>query len=447
MLKKIGISVVVLLCLALVASASAKKVELSLLLTAGYAPEEIKSMKDNIKEFERLNPDVDIDLQEVDRDLWHSRLVQLHAVGQPPGLYFAEIEEAAVLFNQGLLDSVTPAAGQLGTYARGSRLVIDGEDYFYPLATTPDVLWYREDVFERKGVAVPTTWDEWRDAVEAATEDLDGDGKIDRWGMTVAMYRGTHVSHWWYNLFYGAGGRVMAETTLENLSPRHITLDSPATRKALEFGKMLFEHSPPGAINHKCGDMIKAVFSDKASMGMYEGRMLWWTIQRSPIPGLADNLKATWVPTPYGHPQPTVTCNDGMVVSSHLTPDQLKYAREFLDFLGSGDRLMHFLMGVPIHNLPVTTDPEVLARWREESVIAKYWDEVEVLLDSSKISISALNEWLTPNPVTAEVFTSWITADMVLEYIVENRPMDAVISNAVKDIEELIASTKERMGL
>ena len=42
-------------------------------------------------------------------------------------------------------------------------------------------LYYRADLFEQKGIAVPTTWDELRAAAKKLAEDANGDGKLDKY--------------------------------------------------------------------------------------------------------------------------------------------------------------------------------------------------------------------------------------------------------------------------
>ncbi len=445
-LKKLGIAVMVVVCLAFAASASAQKVELRFMGQSTMPTEALGALRDRIERFEKIYPNVDIVVQLVGEDEWYSKLISQHAMGDPPSMFFAEIEDAATFYYEGLIGPVTPVIERVGAanFARPTRLIIDGEDYFFPIAVTPDVLWYREDLLEEKGLGVPRTWDEWMDVVEATTEDADGDGVIDRWGVVTAMHRSPHITAWWYDLFYGAGGHVMAEQTFDKLSAKDITLDSPATRKALEFGKELFEHSPPGAVQYMLGDAIASYFSGKAATIPYEGRLFWYALKKSPIEGLADNTKATFIPTLYGYPRPSQTCFDGYVVSAGLKPDQLRYAQEFVYFQSSGENLISFLMGVPIHNLPAITTPEVLEAWKEEPVIAEYWDRVEVLLEAAKRGVSPLNEWLTPNPVTAVATTSLIIPDMVLDYIVQNKSADQVITDAVKKIEKLIVSMQEK---
>lgn len=448
-LKKLGITLIVVVCLAFATSVNAEKVKLRFMGQSTMPTEALAALKAQIEGFEKLHPSVELAVQLVGEDEWYPKLVAQHAMGDPPSMFFAEIEDAATFYYEGLIGPVTPMIEKAGpaNFARPTRLVIDGEDYFYPIALTPDVLWYREDLFREKGLGVPRTWDEWMDAVEATTADIDGDGAIDIWGIVTAMYRSPHLTAWWYDIFYGAGGHVMAEQTFEKLSAKDITLDSPATRKALEFGKKLFEHSSPGAIQYMLGDATAAYFSGKAAMIPYEGRLFWYTIKKSPIEDLADNTQATWIPNLYGYPRPSQTCFDGYVVSAGLKPDQLKYAQEFVHFMSSGDNLIQSLMGVPIHNLPAVTTPGVLAAWKEQPVIAKYWDRVEVLLEAARRGVSPLNEWLTPNPVTAVATTSLIIPDMCLDYMVYNKSMDEAITNAVKRIEKLIVSMHEKKGI
>ena len=82
---------------------------------------------------------------------------------------------------------------------------LDGNLYAIPWITFPHVLVYRADWFEEKGLEPPKTWAEWYETAKALTEDLDGDGQIDRWGVIFGFREGfpyqdllaSNADYWW----------------------------------------------------------------------------------------------------------------------------------------------------------------------------------------------------------------------------------------------------------
>ncbi len=57
--------------------------------------------------------------------------------------------------------------------------------YAIPTSTDYNALFYRKDLFEEAGLQAPETWDDVIEAGKILTKDLDSDGTIDQWGLTV----------------------------------------------------------------------------------------------------------------------------------------------------------------------------------------------------------------------------------------------------------------------
>ncbi len=51
---------------------------------------------------------------------------------------------------------------------------IDGKNYFIPFSNSNTLLFLRKDVFEKKGVAIPTTWDELLEAAKKVADPQNG---------------------------------------------------------------------------------------------------------------------------------------------------------------------------------------------------------------------------------------------------------------------------------
>lgn len=66
---------------------------------------------------------------------------------------------------------------------------VDGVFVYMPWQNNTTAMVYRKDLYEEKGLSIPTTWDEFLENAKALTEDLDGDGRIDRYGAAFAGTR------------------------------------------------------------------------------------------------------------------------------------------------------------------------------------------------------------------------------------------------------------------
>lgn len=81
-----------------------------------------------------------------------------------------------------------------------------GTDDIYVMPWNIQVLYvyYRPSYFEQAGIDVPTTYDEFLEAIEKCTMDTDGDGKTDVYGFGMRGAKGGQEP--WGSFIYGRGG-------------------------------------------------------------------------------------------------------------------------------------------------------------------------------------------------------------------------------------------------
>ena len=158
-------------------------------------PEETQAFVDVAEAFEASQDAIDVDLVVIaERDDLIARLATSLAGGEPPDLFLMNYRYLGQFEAKGALEPIGP-------YLDGSD-ALSAED-FYPEAMTvfqndgvqtcmPQnvsslVLYYNRDLFEAAGVEPPPAegW-KWNDMVEAATQltqDTDGDGAVDVYGL------------------------------------------------------------------------------------------------------------------------------------------------------------------------------------------------------------------------------------------------------------------------
>jgi hypothetical protein len=110
----------------------------------------------------------------------------------------------------------------------------DGGVWAVPLYNMTMHLWYRPSVLEAAGIAVPTTWDEWRAAAEALT--VDG-----QYGMGLPANKQLYTDQTVYSVMLNGGA---SEIYNEDGTLR---FDNPETVEAYDFYNSMMAFSPPDA--------------------------------------------------------------------------------------------------------------------------------------------------------------------------------------------------------
>ena len=202
-------------------------------------PAELAAYQSLVSAFEVAHPDIDIELIHIPSPAdYRLRLGADFAAGSPPDVSLINYRRYAALAARGVLEPVEP-------YLRASQVISERD--FYPQAIDPFrwrgelmclpqnisslVVYVNRDLFAAAGVPLPEadwTWDEFLAAAKALTRDLDGDGRIDQYGLGTEVSLPRLAPFVWQN-----GGELVV---LEGgLRPVRLALDSRAAREAVEW--------------------------------------------------------------------------------------------------------------------------------------------------------------------------------------------------------------------
>lgn len=169
-------------------------------------------------EFTAGSSDIDVFMQ---RPLQEARVMQLN------GWY----EDLTNCVSDPDYDFADFADGAVGT------TTVDGVLTGIPIVTEQEVLYYRKDLLEAAGLAVPTTLDELKAAAEVLT---DRDNEM--YGFVARGQRSPLVTQF-SSFLYSMGGDWFDEN-------RQATLNTPEALAAIDlYGTLLREYGPPGVLN------------------------------------------------------------------------------------------------------------------------------------------------------------------------------------------------------
>lgn len=147
------------------------------------------------------------------------------------------------------LADVVPAAYDLKDFRvdLANVATYKGVQYFAPFVGGGDVMMYRKDILEAKGIAVPKTLDELVAAIKATNDPAN---KV--YGWSARGQRGSGMNVWrWTPFFRAMGGEWLTDDGKPAFA-------SEAAVKATELYMDLMKNAPPGVGTFNWSDSVEA---------------------------------------------------------------------------------------------------------------------------------------------------------------------------------------------
>jgi multiple sugar transport system substrate-binding protein len=98
------------------------------------------------------------------------KLSAAHTAGNPPDVTNVTYQDLPALVVNGLVADITPEMAPLKEQiapVAWNLVTFGGTSWATPQGTSPMMLFYRKDILEELGIAVPTTWEEFAEAAKA----------------------------------------------------------------------------------------------------------------------------------------------------------------------------------------------------------------------------------------------------------------------------------------
>lgn len=206
-----------------------------------------------IELFEAENPDILVQLEAVAGRDYYARLLTQVAANAAPDILQIGDDAVSQFVDAGALlpldDFITSADYPLDTSIYLPGLLqpgqYQGKLYFLPKDYSPLAIYYNKKLFDQFNVPYPDnhwTWDDFLATAQALTQDTNGDGKTDVWGVQLPANWTSGFEYW----IAAAGGSLISPdgASYEGY------MDSPATVSAVKFYADLYnvhKVAPPPA--------------------------------------------------------------------------------------------------------------------------------------------------------------------------------------------------------
>ena len=224
-------------------------------------PEMQATLQEIIKDFEKENPDIQIKFSSVPDA--ETVLKTRMANNEEPDIInvYPVAADFAAWAKDGRFLELTDEAG-LGNLKEGAAefYAVDDKIYSLPLNTNVYGIYYNKEKFEKLGLEVPTTQDEFVELVKTIKGKKEVPFALslgDSWTLN-----GFHQLAW----VSGAGGYDAAQDLLIRSPKGSIATDSPAIQNVLTSFELLHDNAQSGATGAKYADAVAAFAEGEALM-------------------------------------------------------------------------------------------------------------------------------------------------------------------------------------
>ena len=249
-------------------------------------------MEPVIGDFEQEYPWITVDYEPVDWDTLHEKFTVQVSSGDSPDVATLDMTWIPTFASNGLLANLTEVSGGemngqpiTDQYTEGGIEAMSYDGNIVTMLFDFDVyaLYYRADVFRKKGVEVPTTWDEWSAAAEAVAEDTDGDGRCDKYCLEV-----DGETFHWSQILLQNGGSILTDDMSQ------AAFNSPEGVEAVEFYKSFIDDGTGILWGPSEGDRQNGIKDER--IGMFTDGPYYMGIMKSGAPEMKGKWKVAVAP-------------------------------------------------------------------------------------------------------------------------------------------------------
>lgn len=250
------------------------------------SPVFMSALQNLVTEFNTSHPEIHVSFQQLSWGDYMQKLLSAVQAGTPPDMSGGD---SGIAFNMAAQDQALDISDLYQKW-EADGLFADMPEWAYKKwdwnGIHPGITWqldsraiyYRKDLLEQAGLDVPTTWDEWRAALEKLHNPSGGVA-----GLAIPGKQATYDTDQFYmTLALQAGGGIADPEG-------NLTIDSPANLEALKFEKDLADNfCARGTPSWTFTEVMKAFEQGKAAMAFGGG----WFIQdiKTNAPDLFDSV-------------------------------------------------------------------------------------------------------------------------------------------------------------
>jgi multiple sugar transport system substrate-binding protein len=240
---------------------------------------------------------------------------------------------------------------------------VKGENYWYPYDYNFCWMYYRKDLYQQKGLKVPTTMDQMAENCKVLTAD----GKFGA-GHPI----GANAATQWMSIGYiWADGVRMLDKNFK------LILDNaemkPKMINYLDFMKKMSPSMPSGMTQALFGTVLGQYSGGQIAHAPYAGRLM--EVIEDKAPDLVKNTGFFMYPDSTGKASAVNHGYDGWVLlNTPMKNESMKFMEWFTE-----NHYINFLHSAPLHFQPPRMDVYDDIRWRAHPLVEKHAELVEFM--------------------------------------------------------------------
>lgn len=399
-------------------------------------PAQIAILKTLVTEYQRLHPDVEIDIILASPVSRGRRLLTALASGADLGIFEIEPTLMTEWVEAGYLLPLDDVVNEIGVndYVAGSLFASQGHIYAIPYAISVYGLWVRTDLLAEAGLLLPATYEQVLEAAKTLTRgELYGIALPAGQNIATVNYFSTFL---WQNGadYFTCDGQV--------------AFGQPEALEAVKKWVTLAQYAPPGFTTWGYHEQIEAFLRGRVAMSMYAGRL--GVNMAAKTPELEERV--TVIFPAWGPEKVTLGVWSRLAIAAG-TRHQAE-AKAFLQWLLSGDRLLRYNMTVPGHMIPPLKSVQAMTVVYDSPYVTRHPDW-----------LYSFNDWVvyTNHPVMnmgsirnghfvrSDIVPPWggdvfgtpgIVDNMLQEITLGGRDPEASWRDAVSKLEKIVSQWK-----
>lgn len=304
---------------------------------------------------------------------------------------------------------------------------INGKSYWYPFDYNFSWIYYRKDLYEKNGLTIPNTWDEFLANAQALTTK-------DRSGSMYPIGSGG-ATNWMSTAFMWADGVDIFDDDWNIVFDQGSNAES--ARKYLDFFAELYKTMPSGSSQASYGEMLSGFTSDQIAHSAYAGRMIE-AIERN-APDLADKFGIMPYMDSSGKGKAVNNGYDGWVVlNTDAADESMKFMKWFTE-----NQFINFLHSAPLHFQPPRLDIYDDPRWLAHPLIEKHADVVVTMksfLTDPNVRVTSIDtQGPTADLRPGKVFESFAIPEMLQKKCLQGLSSEECVQQAGETMRKAIA--------